>query len=888
MCPTILTEAAPEDFAVDAACVKTLSASVVMSHLLKPKKIMNCLTTGGGGGGGVTDHGLLTGLGDDDHAQYHNNARGDARYTPINPLTLGINATADATNRLSVGSAASLFSHAGTGGHQIKVNKASATDTASFLFQDAFSGRAEIGLTGDDDFHFKVSPNGSTFNEAIIIDRTTGACTFPNTSFGGGGVTDGDKGDVTVSGTGTVWTVDANTITNAKAADVPTATFKGRTTAATGDPEDLTVAQAKALLNLTGTNTGDQTSIVGITGTRAQFDTAVSDADIMYIGDAPTAHTHTSANITDFNEAAQDAVGTIVDASLVYNDATPTLSRAALTGAVTASAGSNAILLGSFTTAQLNTALSDNDVATGGGTVTGASSGTNTGDNAVNTLYSALVTNATHTGDATGATALTLATVNANVGSFGLAASVSQLTVNAKGLITAAANVAIAVASAAITDSTAAGRAMLTAASVAAQTALLNVFTSTEKGLAPLSGGGTTNFLRADGTWAAPGGGGGVTDGDKGDITVSGTGTVWTVDANTITTAKIADNNVTLAKLEDAGAYTLLLRNAATTGDPAYVKISDLTDRTAVGAGDKLMIEESTGELRKIDWSDLPGAGGGISNGYATMTDGTTAANAVGGDTFKLRAGAGLRVATQNDDATHGDNAKFDIDQRQSPYVSTDFMLSGTGSTNSPFNLTVISTGTITTTPAAGVVDLNHPGVLLVRSSTTANSGALFSTTTVYVRIGGGEQFDCVFRTPAALANLTYRMGMQDAVTSADSIDGCYFEMTGGTGVITGKTANNSVRTTSAAIATLAVNTWYHARMIVNANATAVDFYIYDMAGAVLGTVQITTNIPTASGREVGITGVFTNGTTTAVDIVNLDFVSYQYPGRRLQRGALT
>lgn len=34
-----------------------------------------------GGGGGVTDHGALTGLGDDDHTQYHNDARGDARYS---------------------------------------------------------------------------------------------------------------------------------------------------------------------------------------------------------------------------------------------------------------------------------------------------------------------------------------------------------------------------------------------------------------------------------------------------------------------------------------------------------------------------------------------------------------------------------------------------------------------------------------------------------------------------------------------------------------------------------------------------------------------------------------------------------------------------------------
>jgi hypothetical protein len=42
-------------------------------------------------------------------------------------------------------------------------------------------------------------------------------------------------------------------------------------------------------------------------------------------------------------------------------------------------------------------------------------------------------------------------------------------------------------------------------------TALLNTFTSSLKGLAPASGGGTTNFLRADGTWAVPPSSGGGT-----------------------------------------------------------------------------------------------------------------------------------------------------------------------------------------------------------------------------------------------------------------------------------------------------------------------------------------------------------------------------------------
>ena len=51
-------------------------------------------------------------------------------------------------------------------------------------------------------------------------------------------------------------------------------------------------------------------------------------------------------------------------------------------------------------------------LATQSGTFSGTSSGTNTGDNAVNSLYSGLVSNATHTGDATGATALTVVAIN--------------------------------------------------------------------------------------------------------------------------------------------------------------------------------------------------------------------------------------------------------------------------------------------------------------------------------------------------------------------------------------------------------------------------------------------------------------------------------------------
>lgn len=115
-----------------------------------------------------------------------------------NPTDLvGINATADTTNRLSLNSPASLFNHEGDD-HQLKINKNAAIDNASVIFQTGFSGRAEFGLTGDDDFHMKVSPDGSTFYEGIVIDKDTGEVSFPNTSIVGGGDSWGDVVDADI------------------------------------------------------------------------------------------------------------------------------------------------------------------------------------------------------------------------------------------------------------------------------------------------------------------------------------------------------------------------------------------------------------------------------------------------------------------------------------------------------------------------------------------------------------------------------------------------------------------------------------------------------------------------------------------------------------------
>lgn len=95
----------------------------------------------------------------------------------MTPQKLGVGATPDDYNRIAVSSPATLLNHAGAS-HRVTINKAASADTASILFQSNWSGRAEMGLAGNDSFSFKVSPDGALWNEALTI-RPDGALNQP-------------------------------------------------------------------------------------------------------------------------------------------------------------------------------------------------------------------------------------------------------------------------------------------------------------------------------------------------------------------------------------------------------------------------------------------------------------------------------------------------------------------------------------------------------------------------------------------------------------------------------------------------------------------------------------------------------------------------------------
>jgi hypothetical protein len=114
-------------------------------------------------------------------------------------------------------------------------------------------------------------------------------------------------------------------------------------------------------------------------------------------------------------------------------------------------------------------------------------------------------------------------------------------------------------------------------------------------GLSP-NDGDTFIYDTGTGLWTVgPGGGGGVTDGDKGDITVSGGGATWTIDSNAVTTGKIADSNVTLAKIENIATAHFLGRH--TGGSGAVQQVSATQARSILNVADGATANSSDATL---------------------------------------------------------------------------------------------------------------------------------------------------------------------------------------------------------------------------------------------------------------------------------------------------
>lgn len=165
----------------------------------------------------------------------------------------------------------------------------------------------------------------SIVQSGVTVDTTTQAIANLAPA---SGVSDGDKGDVVVSSSGTVWTVDSDAVSNTKLANMAQSTLKGRASGAgTGDPTDLSAAQVRAILGsqAIGIACSDETTALTAGTTKATFRMPFAFTLTAVRATLTTAQTSGSIFTVDINEAGT----TILSTKLTIDNTEKTSTTAA-------------------------------------------------------------------------------------------------------------------------------------------------------------------------------------------------------------------------------------------------------------------------------------------------------------------------------------------------------------------------------------------------------------------------------------------------------------------------------------------------------------------------------------------------------------------------------
>lgn len=207
----------------------------------------------------------------------------------------------------------------------------------------------------------------------------------------------------------------------------------------------------------------------------------------------------------------------------------------------------------------------------------------------------------------------------------------------------------------------------------------------------------------------------------------------------------------------------------------------------------------------------------------------------------------------------------------------TDFFEDTDTAAHTMWTPAAMSSGTATVAPADGDIDGDHPGVVLLRTSATANSGYRYQIADLArIRLTKGAISTCILKVLNTNAKL--RFGWSDSITGPTApTDGAYIFVSDEIAYGVCRQGGTETATVIGESYTLTLNTWYMFVVEVNSDATEVKFSVVSMAGSELWTRTIATNIPSASGQNTSHGIVVWDAGTTARDMIAIDFMSMSY-----------